>query len=411
MQFPSSFVGFGFDLSSMPGETATSSNAQALAEYVSAEFDMSGKLHMAPADFEGGEDTRNCKKSQSSRSLPTEDALPREHSGMEGSRRPRRRGGRRTRNKHEKGDLASSGCSGPTHVGLQPKADSVTLHSPPQEQEDPLQIGEHEECCKSVCERLESESSTHTTLAWLLPAVRALALSRWGSRVVQKAIEVADSEYRNKLLAELQDHVVELYESPHGNHVVQVILSKLPGAKHSAILSALEKRGWVEVAKHQYGCRVVERVMEHSPARDISPLIGQVLEEVGNLSEHCYGNFPVQHLLEHYSQYGNVVVDCLLARVSELSMHKHGSHVVQAMLRHCDQTNRHRICHALIQQDLLQVAKHKFGHFVLEEVAELTDDVSLGIRQVLSEGLVELLEGPHGCRVAEKFQLQPQQFA
>lgn len=377
-----------------------------------------GALQITPADLDGGEDARDCKESQASRHLPTDDGLLGETVSTERSHRPRRRGGRRTRNKFDKagisklgeGDLPSSVSSGPAHVGLQPKARSVSSNSLPSEEEDPLQIGENEEYCKSVCERLESASSAHSTLAWLLPAVRPLSLlSRWGSRVVQKAIEVADSDYRNRLLTELQDHVVELYESPHGNHVVQVLLSKLPGSKHSAILSVLEKRGWVEIAKHQYGCRVVERVIEHSPAKDITPLIGQILEEVENLSEHCYGNFPVQHLLEHYSQCGNVITDRLRPKIAELSMHKHGSHVVQAMLRHCDQSIRQQICQALLQSDgetaLCMVAKQKFGHFVLEEVAELSDDLALGIRQVLAQGLQELLQFPNGCRVAEKFHL------
>lgn len=57
-------------------------------------------------------------------------------------------------------------------------------------------------------------------LQWILPCVRELALAQCSCRVVQRLLEVVGGPGHDKLVKLLSPCTVELYESPHGNHVV-----------------------------------------------------------------------------------------------------------------------------------------------------------------------------------------------
>ena len=57
---------------------------------------------------------------------------------------------------------------------------------------------------------------------------RTMSLDKHGSRVVQRALEVGDGDWRLLLAAQLKDHIFELYSSPHGNYVVQKLILVRP---------------------------------------------------------------------------------------------------------------------------------------------------------------------------------------
>ena len=56
----------------------------------------------------------------------------------------------------------------------------------------------------------------------------------------------------------------------------------------------------VGLSTHPYGCRVVQRVLEHCTIEEIKDFIReQILQSIGPLTADQYGNYVIQHMLEH----------------------------------------------------------------------------------------------------------------
>merc|ERR1711865_305492 len=164
----------------------------------------------------------------------------------------------------------------------------------------PMALLSKPEMCIDVINELDraAHAEKHIVLLWLMKAIRQLALSKAGCRIVQKAFEVAAGSDQDVLIAGLQDHIVELYESPHGNYVLARAIEVLPAAKVGFVISALRGRS-AAVAKHKFGCRIVLRLIEHCVEEQISDLLDEVMAEAPVLAHHTYGNLILQSVLEH----------------------------------------------------------------------------------------------------------------
>jgi len=281
------------------------------------------------------------------------------------------------------------------------------------DEEDPLKLAETKEGANKILERLESNES-RKTLLWLKKALRPMSLDKHGCRVVQRALEIAPGELRTVLLAELEPHVVELYESANGNHVLSKVIEVIPGAKLRGLVAKLEEKGWEHVAKHRFGCRALERLIEHSSESELQGLIGMVKEKCEELSRHQFGNFVVQHLFEHQASCRPDLLKPLLCKMSELAMHRTASHVVQSALYHCEEEGQKDIVESLLRATcpspaIEQVAMGRYGSYVAEQLATLPSSwvQSVDLKQRLKSSLVELCaaENGFGRRVAEKFGL------
>lgn len=56
----------------------------------------------------------------------------------------------------------------------------------------------------------------------------------------------------------------------------------------------------VGLSTHPYGCRVVQRVLEHCTIEDVKAFIRrQILQSTASLAADQYGNYVIQHMLEH----------------------------------------------------------------------------------------------------------------
>merc|ERR1712176_790001 len=49
----------------------------------------------------------------------------------------------------------------------------------------------------------------------------------------------------------------------------------------------------------QYGCRILQRLLEHSRPDQVQGLVEDLLAEALLLSKHIYGHFVMQHIIEH----------------------------------------------------------------------------------------------------------------
>jgi len=280
---------------------------------------------------------------------------------------------------------------------------------------DPLELAESSERSSEVVSRLEmgDRAEQRNVLNWLLPAARQLALSRHGCRAVQKALEVAGGPGRDKLVTALEPHAVELYESLHGNHVLTKIVEMMPSASLRPLIGRLVEKGPTVVARHRFGCRVLERLIEHCSETEIGGLVDEIIADSEAVSRHPYGNFVIQHLLEHGMPHRRAeILRKLNGFVPQLAMHRTASHVVQRALDFGSEDQQRAIVGALLKAEgtasLVEVACTRYGSFVVEQLAGLLRGATWGeeVLRRLNQGLPELGKTPFGLRVVDKFGLQ-----
>jgi len=273
---------------------------------------------------------------------------------------------------------------------------------------DPADLAEDQKRSSELIARLEAAgaSERRVLIDWLIAGGHTLALSQHGCRVVQKALEVAGGSGRDRLAAELESHAAELYQSLHGNYVLTKMVEVMPPATLGGMINMLEEQGPSAVARHRFGCRVLERLVQHCSEKEIGGLMDKLIADCGALCRHPFGNFVVQVLLEHGSPIRRAcILQQLLEVVPNLAMHRTASHVVEKALYYSDEQGQSAIVSSLLQapspNSLLDVAGNRYGSFVAEKVVSLQVWGVDEVHRRMAEGLPELAKSHFGRRVAE----------
>jgi len=217
-------------------------------------------------------------------------------------------------------------------------------------------------------------ATRQSALEWVMESAWLLANSYEGSRIVQKAFDVAHAADQVMLRQSLRGHVMEALRSPHANHVLQKCIEVTPASQLHFV--ADEMQGNVALAaKHRYGCRILERLIEHHcAALPIEALMDEIVAEASSLCRHSFANFVVQHVLEHGSsrQKANIA-EVLLSDVCRLAKHRVASHVVQSALVYASLEDRARLKQAMSSDtaELEDIRKTQCGRFVVDEMVRV----------------------------------------
>lgn len=187
-------------------------------------------------------------------------------------------------------------------------------------------------------------------------------------RVVQKALEALDDADIPKLLMEFHHNVLSCIHDQNGNHVIQksieVMCEKSKKARSRGenveadffdeqidfIIDDV-LRNVPSLSCHPYGCRVLQRILEHCPEPKKSHTLDEIKKCHRTLLDDQYGNYVIQHVL----QFGRSCDrDSLLDIVIEnglliLSRQKFASNVVEKLLKYGSPKQRSRIVKEMLK--------------------------------------------------------------
>jgi pumilio RNA-binding family len=134
---------------------------------------------------------------------------------------------------------------------------------------------------------------------------------------------------------------------------------------------------------HNFGCRVIQRVLEYCPEKCTDPLYDLIINEnVLALSKDQFGNYVIQLILEKgvREKDKSSILHSLLGEARSLSVHKFSSNVIEKCIQFCAPEDK-----ALIVQELLgEVGKsdsaeidsiykmmdNKYGNYVVQKALE-----------------------------------------
>lgn len=160
--------------------------------------------------------------------------------------------------------------------------------------------------------------------------VKALTLDSHGCRVIQKAVKVFSQESCEQLIEGLKECATACIKNMHGNHVMQVCIEELPSASVSFIVEAISEWGVDNASSHMYACRVVMRLLEHAQ-QQMQDVLHLILQSVPRLAKDRYGNYVLQHILEHgeISSKRQLISHVIKCGVPMLATQKYSHNVIE----------------------------------------------------------------------------------
>jgi pumilio RNA-binding family len=96
------------------------------------------------------------------------------------------------------------------------------------------------------------------------------------------------------LVRELDGHVMRCVRDQNGNHVIQKCIECVPTEHIGFIVSAFQGQV-ASLSMHPYGCRVIQRVLEHCGGNSQGQcIIDEILQSACILAQDQYGNYVTQ---------------------------------------------------------------------------------------------------------------------
>eukprot|EP00425_Heterocapsa_triquetra_P002698 CAMPEP_0195056400 /NCGR_PEP_ID=MMETSP0448-20130528/4810_1 /TAXON_ID=66468 /ORGANISM="Heterocapsa triquestra, Strain CCMP 448" /LENGTH=356 /DNA_ID=CAMNT_0040086221 /DNA_START=59 /DNA_END=1132 /DNA_ORIENTATION=- len=205
---------------------------------------------------------------------------------------------------------------------------------------------------------------------WWCGRIWGLSRDPRGCWEVQQLLEsVSAEEERVAIAAELRGHICEAARCPHANYVLQHCIKVMKPNSVQFMIDELTFKGpgaVSQAARHKYGCRIVQRLLEFCPPAQVKKLADGLLHDVVALSLHPYGNYVMQHLLAHGTAEQQRHLARLLAEhAAEVSGHACGCAVMGKAMELCGHEDQAAIARVLLNSPggLSSVmARTRLGH-------------------------------------------------
>jgi hypothetical protein len=127
-----------------------------------------------------------------------------------------------------------------------------------------------------------------------------MARNSLACRDLQQALDDCADPGRLAIAEALKSHVWHCIRCRNANHVLQKVIALLRPNHVQFVIDEITElpSGPLLASKHQYGCRIMERLIEHCRSDQLRPLVAELLKHVLRLSSHRFGSFVVQHIME-----------------------------------------------------------------------------------------------------------------
>mmetsp|Transcript_140588 Transcript_140588/g.356945 ORF Transcript_140588/g.356945 Transcript_140588/m.356945 type:complete len:518 (-) Transcript_140588:100-1653(-) len=229
-----------------------------------------------------------------------------------------------------------------------------------------------------------------------------------GCRQVQQMLDEAPTdEARMAIALELRGHIWDALRSPHANYVVTKCIATLPAASLKFIVDEIPADIAPQAAKHKFGCRIIQRIVEKCTSEMVNGLVEAILADFTAVARHPYGNYVAQNLLQNgTADQKQRIVKMVETDIRGLTSDSFGCTVVNASLSaKAPKEGQVVIARAMANEPglLLFAACTRHGHVAASRVLDVLQGQELvNARTMLLDEVQSLRASRFGRNVADK---------
>ncbi|KAJ3013500.1 hypothetical protein HKX48_005723 [Thoreauomyces humboldtii] len=243
--------------------------------------------------------------------------------------------------------------------------------------------------------------------------VLSLACDRFGCHVIQKALDTVEEDLRASLISELFRCVRETITHRFACHVWQRIFQIKWNNEPPAIMHYLDaslKSQWHLIANDENGSLVVQCIFENCGQKEKGPILSEVLGRTVEVARGQWGNWVIQHILEHGSPADrNYVMKQLVHNFYPMAVDQYASKVVEKGLKLAPKREMYEMIETVLMPNprdngrpaILEMMNNQFANYVVQHILNLADPLQKDtcIRLLLPH-IATLRNSKYGQRVA-----------
>lgn len=189
-----------------------------------------------------------------------------------------------------------------------------------------------------------------------------------------QALEHILTDQQAQLVKELEKDVLRCVKDQNGNHVIQKAIERVPAEHIQFIINAFT--GQVQaLATHPYGCRVIQRMLEHCEEPTRTAVLQELHACTTSLIMDQFGNYVTQHVIEHGREEDRAqVISLVISQLISFSRHKFASNVVEKSLQFGAAEQRQEIVSILTtpidekgNNPLALLIRDQYGNYVIRK--------------------------------------------
>merc|ERR1712151_1088157 len=155
--------------------------------------------------------------------------------------------------------------------------------------------------------------------------------------------------------------------SPFANFVLQKAISMNRSSASQYVIDEImsSHRGVIRASDHKYGCRVIQRLLEHCRRDQTDPLIDEIIASAADVSKSQYGIYVICHILEKGNEHHrHQLLKLIIANCLDLASVTYGRAVLSKVLEEVSEPEVYSLRLALLEAPhvLAEMAKCRYGY-------------------------------------------------
>ncbi|EMC96457.1 hypothetical protein BAUCODRAFT_108119 [Baudoinia panamericana UAMH 10762] len=234
--------------------------------------------------------------------------------------------------------------------------------------------------------------------------IAEFACDQHGSRFIQTKLELADSDEKERVFAEIEPNAIPLMTDVFGNYVIQKFFEH-GDLRHKTILAGKMQGQVLTLSMQMYGCRVVQKALDHVLIDVQAVLVRELENHVLKCVKDQNGNHVIQKAIERCpTQNIGFILNAFRGQVVSLSIHPYGCRVIQRCLERCDMQSKAMILDEIFAGEGIKgMITDQYGNYVVQHVVSRDNGCAKQqVLQIVFVGLETYSKHKFASNVVEK---------
>jgi hypothetical protein len=170
-----------------------------------------------------------------------------------------------------------------------------------------------------------------------------------------------------------------------------------------------------ELSSHPYGCRVVQRILEHCTDSQKGVILEELRSCCSELVQDCYGNYVIQFVMQHgWDADRAVLIKEVQEHLLDFSQHKFASNVVEKCIQFANKKDRDEMIWTIINVTfdinnpvdskghcvLESMVRDPYANYVVQKVIDVSDERQRGaIVRYVKDNIHQLRKYTYGKHI------------